>query len=178
MQELIDQITPFLPSAQVMVFGPIAAFVVLMALLVAVTNNLFHNALALVGTLFGVAALYALMEAEFVAVAQILVYVGAISTLITFAIMLTRGMMYGTTSRNNRQTLAGVITALLLFSVLLGLAFNVDWPEVQTPVEDGQAIIANLGLLFVGEYLVAFILLALLLLVALSGALLLARDRK
>ncbi len=49
-----------------------------------------------------------MMEAEFVAVSQILVYVGAISTLITFAIMLTRGMMYGTTSRNNRQTLAGV----------------------------------------------------------------------
>jgi len=178
MQGLIDLITPLIPPVQVMVFGPLAAFLVLCALLVAVTKNLFHNALALVGALFGVAALYALMEAEFVAVSQVLVYVGAISTLITFAIMLTRGMMYGTTSRNNRQMLAGVITAFLLFAVLLGLVFNVDWPETQTPVVDGQQIIANLGLLFVGEYLVAFILLALLLLVALGGALLLARDRK
>ncbi len=178
MQGLIDQITPLLPSAQVMVFGPIAAFVVLMALLVAVTRNLFHNALALVGTLFGVAALYALMEAEFVAVSQILVYIGAISTLITFAIMLTRGMMYGQTSRNNRQMLAAAITAALLFSVLLGLVFNIPWPESPEPVLDGQAIIAELGVLFVGEYFVAFLLLALLLLVALGGALLLARDRK
>lgn len=161
-----------------MVFGPLAAFVILMALLVAVTKNLFHNALALVGALFGVAGLYALMEAEFVAVSQVLVYVGAISTLITFAIMLTRGMMYGNTSRNNRQTLAGVITAFLLFAVLLGLVFNVEWPQTETAVTDGQAIIARLGLLFVGDYLIAFILLALLLLVALSGALLLARDRK
>jgi NADH-quinone oxidoreductase subunit J len=86
--------------------------------------------------------------------------------------------MYGTTSRNNRQMLAGLVTSFLLFAVLLGLVFNIEWPETQTPITDGQAIIADLGLLFVGEYLIAFILLALLLLVALSGALLLARDRK
>lgn len=178
MQEILDQITSFLPTAQVMVFGPLAIFVGLSALLVAITRNLFHNALALIATLFGVSAIYALLEAEFVAVSQVLVYVGAISTLITFAIMLTRGMMYGATSRYNRQMLAGAVTAALLFAVLLGLVFNVPWPEVKNPVEDGQAIIARLGVLFVTDYLVAFELLALLLLAALSGALLLARDRK
>ena len=178
MQELIDQIGHLLPTPQVMVFGPLAILTLFGALVVALSRNLFHNLLGLVTTLFGAATLYALMEAEFVAVSQVLVYVGAISTLITFAIMLTRGMMYGTTSRNNRQTLSAVITAALLFSVLLGLVFNVEWPQDPMPVTDGVQIIANLGLLFVGEYLVAFILLALLLLVALSGALLLARDRK
>ena len=176
MQGLIDQISAILPSPQVMVFGPIAAFVVLMALLVAVTRNLFHNALALVGTLFGVAALYALMEAEFVAVSQILVYIGAISTLITFAIMLTRGMMFGRTSSTNRQMLPVAIISVLLFLVLMGLLIHVNWPQVGAQLADSEQMIADIGELFVTTYLIPFELMALMLLVALAGAILLARD--
>jgi NADH:ubiquinone oxidoreductase subunit 6 (subunit J) len=67
----------------------------------------------------------------------------------------------------------------LLFAVLLGLTVNAGWAVVEEPAAiDGAAAIAGLGAAFVGEYLIAFELLALLLLVALSGALLLARDRK
>jgi NADH-quinone oxidoreductase subunit J len=178
MQELIETVSAFIPPISHQIFFVLAGFVAICALLVATSRNLFHSALGLVGSLFGIAAVFALLEAEFVAVAQVLIYVGAISTLITFAIMLTRGMMYGRTSQNNRQLLASLLAAVTLLSVLLGLAFNVEWPEVQTPLGSGEQIIPTLGLLFVNDYLIAFELLALLLLVALSGALLLARDRK
>lgn len=179
MQGLIEQLSGFIPPITHQVFLALAVFVIACALLVAVSRNLFHSALGLVGALFGIAAVFALLEAEFVAVAQVLIYVGAISTLITFAIMLTRGMMYGRTSPTNRQMLASLMAAATFFAVMSGIAFNVDWPQADptAPIGSGAQIIPTLGLLFVGDYLVAFELLALLLLVALSGALLLARDR-
>jgi NADH-quinone oxidoreductase subunit J len=176
---MIEEIISLIPPLPQLIFLPLALFVAVCALLVAIARNLFHGALALVATLFGVAAIYAMLEAEFVAVSQILIYVGAISTLITFAIMLTRGMMFGRTTPNNRQLLAAIVVVGLLFAELLGLAYNVAWPQAETPdTIQGSATITQLGIAFVNEYLIAFELLALLLLVALSGALLLARDRK
>ncbi len=165
------------PTLQQMIFAPLAIFVAGSALLAAVARNLFHSALGLVATLFGVAGLYFMLEAEFVGVSQVLVYVGAIATLITFAIMLTRGMMYGETAQLNRQALASALIASLFFLVVMGITFQIPWPEGNVVLGDGEEIIARLGELFVTTYLVPFELLALLLLVALTGALLLARDR-
>lgn len=171
-------LTSLIPPTQQLVFIPLALLVGVCGVLVAVTRNLFHSALSLVGALFGIAAIFALLEAEFVAVAQVLIYVGAISTLITFAIMLTRGMMYGRTSPTNRQMLASAIISALLFAVLLGITHKAPWPAAAGDLGTGAAVIPTLGLLFVNDYVIAFELLALLLLVALSGALLVARDRK
>jgi NADH:ubiquinone oxidoreductase subunit 6 (subunit J) len=107
----------------------------------------------------------------------VLIYVGAISTLITFAIMLTRGMMYGRTSSNNKQMLTAAIMAGLLFVTLWGILGNVPWTEIGAELPHGEAIIARLGELFVTSYLIPFEMMALLLLVALAGALMLARDK-
>lgn len=185
---------PPVPTLQQAVFIGIALFIVVCSLLVVLSRNLFHNALALVGAFFGVAGVYALLEAEFLAVAQVLIYVGAISTLITFAIMLTRGMMFGATSPTNKQAGTSAMIVLLFVLVLAGLVGRAPWPKPAQPIEDlatiawgdhavagattGEQIIAKLGYLFVNDYLVPFELMALLLLVALAGALLLARDRK
>ena len=103
---------------------------------------------------------------------------GAISTLITFAIMLTRGMMFGVTSPRNRQSGTAAIITVLAFVVLAALMNAVRWPQVGEAITDGEAIIARIGSMFVNEYVVTFELLALLLLVALAGAIVLARDRK
>ncbi len=187
--ELLAQTAPSAPTIQQVIFAVIATFAGVCALLVVLARNLFHNALALVGTLFGVAAIYALLEAEFLAVSQVLVYVGAIATLITFAIMLTRGMMYGPTSPLNRQAGTAAMIIALLFSVLGGLVAGMPWPQgnvvLDTVVwgqfghlDTGEAIIASLGEKFVTTYLVPFELMAVLLLVALAGAIMLARDRQ
>jgi hypothetical protein len=110
MPELPIPIPP-LPTLHESVFMAIALLTVVGAFLVVAARNLFHNALGLALTFFGVAGVYFVAEAEFVGVAQILVYVGAISTLITFAIMLTRGMMFGATSPLNRQAGTAAIIA-------------------------------------------------------------------
>jgi NADH:ubiquinone oxidoreductase subunit 6 (subunit J) len=85
--------------------------------------------------------------------------------------------MFGSTSPTNRQTLAGSLVASLFFLGLAGIVTKIPWPNVGAPLGDGEEIIADLGELFVTTYLLPFELLALLLLVALTGALLLARDR-
>ena len=177
MPEFVQEMLVYVPTVQQVVFIPIAAIAALGALLVAIARNLFHSALGLVASLFGVAGLYVLMEAEFVAVSQVLVYVGAISTLITFAIMLTRSMMFGGTSPLNRQAGTGAIFSILFFVVLAGILAAVPWPTYEIALGDGEEIIATLGELFVTRYLVPFEMTALLLLVALAGAILLARDR-
>lgn len=174
----IDLSTLPLPTVQQVVFVMIAMFTAVSALVVVLSRNLFHNALGLVAAFFGVTGIYVLLEAEFLAVSQVLIYVGAISTLITFAIMLTRGMMYGVTSPTNNQTLTASIVAVLFFLVLGGLLSNTPWPSFGAELGDGEAIIARLGELFVTDYLIPFELMALLLLVALAGSILLARERR
>ncbi len=187
--QLMEQTAPTIPSLQQVVFVGMALFAAACALMVVLARNLFHSALALVGTLFAVAGIYALLEAEFLAVSQVLVYIGAISTLITFAIMLTRGMMYGPTSPLNRQAGTATMIISLLFVVLGGLVAYMPWSNEAldltqlswAPFTDrttGEAIIASLGYKFLTTYLVPFELMAVLLLVALAGAIMLARDRE
>jgi NADH:ubiquinone oxidoreductase subunit 6 (subunit J) len=168
---------PFpLPTVQQVIFVLIAGMTVTGALITALAPNLFHNALGLVLAFFGVAGVYVLLEAEFLAVSQVLIYVGAIATLITFAIMLTRGMMFGRTSSTNRLMLSAAIISALFFLVLTGLLVNVAWPEIGAELAGSEQMIADLGEMFVTTYLVPFELMALLLLAALAGAILLARD--
>ena len=166
-----------LPTFHQFIFVQVALFTALMGLLVVLSRNLFHSSLALVGTLFGVAGIYVLLEAEFLAVSQILVYVGGISTLITFAIMLTRSMMFGVTAPMNRQSGSAAIVVGTIFSVLLGVVMVVPWPDVALELPDGEAMIARLGEMFVSSYLIPFEMMALLLLVSLAGAIMLARDK-
>ena len=108
---------------------------------------------------------------------QVLVYVGAISTLITFAIMLTRGMMQGKSASTNRQMLSTSIVVGLLFLVMIGILLNVAWPTVGAELNPGEELIADLGEMFVTTYVVPFELMAVLLLIALAGAIMLARDQ-
>jgi NADH:ubiquinone oxidoreductase subunit 6 (subunit J) len=177
MPELPFELPP-LPTVQQVVFMMIAILTVFGALVVVLARNLFHSALGLVAAFFGAAGIYILAEAEFIGVSQVLVYVGAISTLIAFAIMLTRGMMFGATSPRNRQSGTAAMITILTFLVLAALVGAIRWPEVGEPIVDGESIIAGLGRSFVNEYVVPFQLLAMLLLVALAGAIVLARDRK
>ncbi len=145
------------------------------ALLVVTTRRLFHSALALVLSFVGVAGLYILLEAEFLAAIQILIYVGAIALLILFAIMLTRHLMDPKARAFNEQWWIAALVAGLLFVVLLAMIWRVPWPvkEVTAP----HNVIENLGASFVGEYLVPFEVVSILLMAALIGAIIIARER-
>jgi NADH-quinone oxidoreductase subunit J len=146
------------------------------AVMVVTSRSLFRSALWLILAFFGIAAIFILLNAEFLAVVQVLVYIGAISTLIIFAIMLSRNMMDLKEQRFNSQW--GVVAgfASLLFVVLLALLLRVQWPVSGEPVPPDA--IARLGEAFVRTYVVPFEVASVLLVVAMIGAIIIARDRE
>jgi NADH:ubiquinone oxidoreductase subunit 6 (subunit J) len=91
-------------------------------------RNLFHAALGLIVALAGVAALYALMEASFLAAAQILIYIGAIAILIIFAVMVTRGVM-GKFAPANDQAGYAVVVAGVALDILLVTLIRINVPQ-------------------------------------------------
>lgn len=136
-------------------------------------RNLFRAALGLAVALFGVAVLYLFLQAEFLAVTQLLIYVGAILTLLIFGVMLTARMADPTLPRWNRQAwLVGLLTA----GVGLGLGclyLKTPWPPL---AERPPVAVADLGRAILSTQLLPFELLSLLLLGALVGAIVVARK--
>jgi len=146
------------------------------AILTVTARNMFHAALALVGALFGVAVLYILLEAEFLAVVQVMVYVGAIATLIVFAIMLSRNMMRRDIRSANDQWMAGLVAAVLLFVLLALVVTRTGWQSV-VAAAPADAIPA-IGSELVGDYVIPFEVASVLLLVGMVGAIIIARERE
>jgi len=150
------------------------------ALRVVLVRNLFHAALWLIATLAGVAAIFALLEAGFLAVVQVLTYIGAISILIIFAIMLTSGMMNPTAERrlNSWSGLGAVVAAVLL--LLLGRVItSFPWPEAslaQAPADSIETL--GKALVDPAQFVLPFEAASVLLLVALVGAIYVARARQ
>ena len=157
------------------VFLFIAVFTLLCGLGVVASRNLFHSAIWLIGSFAGVAFLYWMLEAEFLAIAQVLIYIGAIATLIVFAIMLSRGMMIGRARMNNFQAGISAVVTVLLFGLLVFVLLQINWPVVQGAVSADP--IGDIGKAFVTTYLIPFEVISVLLLVALVGAIMIARER-
>jgi NADH-quinone oxidoreductase subunit J len=141
------------------------------------SRKLFHAALFLVLSFIGVAGFYILLEAEFLAMVQLLVYVGAISILIIFAVMLSRRMMSSEVKVRNEQWIWGLVTAVALFAILAFILLRVAWPVADTGVPDGVMIELGEALLDPEQYLLVFEVASVLLLVALVGAVVVARER-
>lgn len=166
------------------------SLITLVAGWVVVTNrNLFHAALALMVSFLGVAGLYVLLDAGFLAAAQLLVYIGAISILIIFAIMLTRRMMQTHETPFNSQPMLSGITALSVFAVIAFVLYRISqyWPlqpdathpfGARPPLDDAIVLdsVAALGRAFVNPdaYVLPFEVASVLLLAALIGSILIA----
>jgi len=146
------------------------------ALAVVTSKNLFHSALFLILSFVGVAGLYVLLEAPFLAAVQILVYVGAIAILIVFAIMLTRRLMAKDLVQRNAQWGWSALGAVLLFVALGLILLQVNWPVVEAAVP--EETISILGQDLMGTYLMPFEVASVLLLVALVGSIIIARERE
>ncbi|HNS41007.1 MAG TPA: NADH-quinone oxidoreductase subunit J, partial [Promineifilum sp.] len=104
--------------SQQIVFLVIAAIILISAIGVVTLRNVFHAALAMMASFLGVAGIYILLEADFLGMAQVLVYIGAISILIIFAIMMTRRMMQTQETPFNAQAIAAMAGSLLLMVVM------------------------------------------------------------
>jgi NADH-quinone oxidoreductase subunit J len=166
--------------AQNVGFGLIALMMIVAAIRVVSTNDVVHAALWLVLVLAGVAAQYILAAAEFVAVSQVLVYIGAVMVLFLFGIMLTRAQIGGDRDVNNPTWALGIPVAVLLFGVLAWSVLDgVDeLPNVEDSVivDSGPSPTVQLSDGFLGPYLVPFLALSFVLLAAAIGAIVLARK--
>ncbi len=161
---------------QSVIFALLAVATLGGALMVVLSHNLLRSALWLVLAFFGIAGIFLLLEAEFVAIVQVLVYVGAIATLIIFALMLCRNYFDPSQARFNDQWRLVAGFAVLLFVVLAAVLLQVAWPVAIQSVP-GDAI-AQLGAAFVGPYVVPFEVASVLLVVAMIGAIIIARERE
>ena len=164
--------------AQNVGFYIIAALMLFAAFSVVSTSNVVHAALWLVVVLGGVAAQYILAAAEFVAVSQVMVYIGAVMVLFLFGIMLTRASIGSDTDVNNKGWAIGIPVGLVFFGVL---AYSViDAFEGTVVVDPTEAQIASSTTLlsdgYLGDYLVPLIALSFVLLAAAVGAIVLARK--
>ena len=159
------------------IFIILSAVALIGALGVVLSRNLFHAAIFLVLSFVGVAGFYVLLEAEFLAMIQILVYVGAISILIIFAIMLSRRLMSPDFKASNEQWLWALVAAVALFAILVIVLIQVDWPVAQAEVPSGTLVELGKALVDPGQYLLVFEVASVLLLVALVGAVIVARER-
>ncbi len=172
-------------TIQQVVFILISLLTIGSAVIVVTDRNLFRAAIALMASFLGVAGLYILLEAGFLAVAQLLVYIGAISILVIFAIMMTRRLMQTIESPFNSQPWWGFAGALLAF-VLLAVVVIRTWPTAEfseaaevNPVVL-EASVKQLGALMVSPqwYVIPFEVASVLLLAALIGAVMIARPEK
>ncbi|HZU86963.1 MAG TPA: NADH-quinone oxidoreductase subunit J [Anaerolineaceae bacterium] len=161
-------------------FLVVAAVTLFSAMMVVSAKRLMHSALWLVMTLLGVAVSFAMLEASFFAIVQVLVYVGAIAILIIFAVMMTRQVMHRDPHRLNRGWWLGALASAGLFGGIVVVlsawdVFSLPLPQA-SPAAD---LMTRFGVALVDaqQYAIPFELASVLLLAALVGAIYAAYDR-
>ena len=161
------------------IFVVLSAFTLAAGVMVVTVKNIIHAALWLIASFFTVAALYLLMEAEFIAIVQVLVYVGAISILVLFAIMLTRHVTgEGVRQLYQRWWIALIVAAALFGLLIVPAVFNQEWAVQPSGSAGTIASAVEIGKAFMGEYLLPFEVASVLLLVALIGAIVIAFEER
>ncbi len=158
-----------------LIFVGLALLTVIPGFMVVFSRNIVHAGFSLLFTLLGVAGLYALLGADFLAVTQVVVYIGGILVLVLFTVMMTR-IPIGIRRRGlDVHVLAGTF-ALALFALLYKVITGTDWP-VRAPAV-ATATTAEIGTNFMTSYIFPFEYASLLLLVAMIGAAILIRERR
>ncbi|MHB2017049.1 MAG: NADH-quinone oxidoreductase subunit J family protein [Candidatus Xenobia bacterium] len=157
-------------------FYLLAALILIAAGAVVTLRNVLHAGLCLIVCFWGVAGMYVLLDAPFLAAIQILIYVGAISVLLIFAIMLTQRI-----STRERPVTAGTILRGLVvgigFAAMGGYAtFNTEYAKFTPVPHPGSLLDLATNFLTPEQYLVPFEVVAVLLLVAMVGAVIIARK--
>jgi NADH-quinone oxidoreductase subunit J len=162
--------------AQNIGFGIIAALMVLGAIRVVTSNNVVHAALWLVLVLAGAAAQYILLAAEFVAITQVLVYVGAVMVLFIFGTMLTRAQIGRERDLNNNKAWPLALGVALVLGGTLTYVLIDAFQDDKLPEDPVIQSVQNVSDSIFGPYLIPFWALSFLLLAAMVGAIVLARK--
>lgn len=158
----------------------VAAFYLLAAIVLAAAagvvfrRNLVHSALLLAVTFIGVAGLYILLAADFLAAVQLLVYNGAVAVIVVIGVMLTQKGDMKNSNPDGRLGRSALVVAALLAGGLLTAALKTNWPAAVKPMPAETA--GPIAALLLGDFAIAFETAAVLLLAAMIGAIILARG--
>ena len=141
-----------------------------------ISTNLIHSALLMIGAFFAVSGLYLLLQVEYLAMVQILVYVGAIAILVVFGIMLTRKGSVNESNMPNRCKWIAIITTLGFFALITRSIYLTRFPAA--PAGNYIQSITMLAQTFLLQYFVAFEAIGVLLLIAIIGAIIIGKESK
>ena len=159
-----------------LIFYLFAALTVLSAFFVVTNRNIVYSAFFLLFTFFGVAGIYVLLGADFVAIVQLIVYVGGILILLLFGVMLTNKITNVEIKSGTINIYPAVIGVGLLTGSLLAALINSSWFTID--VNAPEPTTSALGTMLIQEYALVFELLGIILLIALIGAASMARREK
>ncbi len=163
-------------GVQIVSFGILAIMMLATALGVVLLSNIVHSAFLLAGVFLSISGMYVLLNGDFVAAAQILVYVGAVNVLILFAIMLVNkredfSQIPGRWIRN----VATAVVCFGLFALLSTMVLVTPWSENLVSPAVVENTVVTIGEHFFSDFLLPFELASVLLLMAMVGAIILAR---
>lgn len=162
-------------GVQIVSLGVLALMMVGSALGVVLLDNIVYSAFLLGGVFISIAGMYLLLNADFVAAAQVLIYVGAVNILILFAIMLVNKREdFKTVPRMWLRQAATAFVCLGIFALLGAMVVTTPW-AISTETAAGDSSIVRIGLHLFSDFLLPFELASILLLMALVGAIVLAR---
>lgn len=156
------------------IFYLFAAITLLSAFFVVTNRNIVHSAFYLLFTFFGVTGIYVLLGADFVAIVQLIVYVGGILILLIFGVMITNKITQVDIKTGTVHTLPAAIGVGLFTGIVGAVILNTEWAIVDSPMP--ATTLSTLGEMLLTEYVLIFELLGILLLVALIGAASMARK--
>ncbi|MFB6341742.1 NADH-quinone oxidoreductase subunit J [Saccharicrinis sp. FJH2] len=157
----------------------LAALTLGFSAIVVLSKNIMYSAFALLFTLFGVAGLYVLLTADFLAITQLMLYIGGILVLIIFGVVLTSritGIDVKSGTLGKLQVVAAGVLAVVIAGSLIYMAISTDWHTA--PSEEVNSTVTQIGNELLTNYLLAFEAASMLLLLAIVGAALIARKKK
>ncbi len=162
----------------VVAFYGLALTILGAATLVVFARNIVHSVLFLALTFIAMAGLFLTLDADFIAAVQVLVYAGAVCIMVVFGIMLIQRADMKATNLFNRQLFTGGGVVALVVALCAVFAGRTAWAEMVAAEAVPEGTVQFIGALLMSKYVIPFEVAALLLLVALIGAIVLARDEE
>ena len=153
------------------------ALTALAAIGVVLLGNIFYAALCLTAVLIGTAGIFIVLHADFLAVVQILIYVGAVMTLVIFAVMLTQRLSEKTVTQHNQLLIPGLLTTAFFFFVLSKAVLLTPW-QIRPETMALPPTVSELGQAFMQTYIFPFEIISVILIAALVGAIVIAKKDK
>lgn len=166
--------SPLITAAKIGIYA-VMVLTLTAAVGVVTFRSIFHSALALVVTLLGIAAIYLGLGADFIAVVQVLLYVGAVMTLVLFAIMLTHRLGDKSIPQTNSQSLPALGALFLFIFFMVSYFLKANWTQITVPVSERVDVLA-LATALLGPYVFPFEVVSVILIAALVGAIVIARK--